>query len=91
MRNNIKVAQALLERGVGGSQTTISAVSEAAGVRYMDAQTFLKTWKALGWLTTARGRGSTLLYSVTEQGVIGLTKLIERHANDRDIHWFPLT
>jgi hypothetical protein len=87
VRNNIKVAQLLLEQAVDGGQATVRAISEAAGVHYNDAQTFMKRWRTIGWLEAKRG--TSLLYTVTEQGAIGLARLIRDHAGDRDLHWPP--
>ena len=77
MKNNIKVATALLRMHAGGVPLTASAVASETGVHVTDTGNFLRYWAAAGWLEKQR-EGIHMIFSVTEKGEEGFAALIDK-------------
>lgn len=76
MSNNLKVAAAIVEMAAEGTLLTAASVAERSGVHIVASGNFLRYWHVVGWLTKQR-RGLEMIFSLTEAGTTGFTKLIK--------------
>ena len=75
MKENVKVAAALLGMHERGAPLKIRDVAVNAEVHTVNTANFLHYWAAVGWLTKQK-EGRFTIYSVTEKGKEGFAALV---------------
>lgn len=75
MKDNVKVARALLEFSARCMPISTTSVSESSGVHIVNTGNFLRYWRAVGWLTSQK-EGTRVFFLITDQGKTGFEKLV---------------